>query len=96
MSDPVRTGHNAGPPLDEEEGPPWAGGDPYVYVCWQRAWRRAWKRIPHDVKIWRDDRAEALGLTYEEYTLELLERGRYLQAADTTRIAAIKRARFWR
>jgi hypothetical protein len=34
-------------------------------------------------------RAEQLGLTYREYALELLERGRYLQATDTDRIAEI-------
>ena len=36
---------------------------------------------------------EELGLTYEEYTLELLERGRYLQREDVDRIDAIKRKR---
>ena len=34
-------------------------------------------------------RAEKLGLTYEEYTLEILERGLYLSAAYTERIAQI-------
>ena len=37
--------------------------------------------------------AERLGLTYEEYTLEILERGRHLQIEDVERIAQIKRAR---
>ena len=35
----------------------------------------------------------ALGLTYEEYTLEILERGRHLNEGDAERIAAIKRRR---
>ena len=39
------------------------------------------------------EKAEALGWTYEEYTLELLERGRYPQRGDTDRIDAIKRKR---
>jgi len=43
--------------------------------------------------LFRLEKAEALGLTYEEYTLELLERGRYLSGADTERIDAIKRKR---
>jgi hypothetical protein len=38
-------------------------------------------------------KAERLGLTYEEYTLEILERGRHLQEDDVERIAAIKRKR---
>jgi hypothetical protein len=43
--------------------------------------------------LFRLEKAEALGLTYEEYTLELLERGRYLQREDVERIDAIKRKR---
>ena len=38
-------------------------------------------------------KAERLGLTYEEYTLEILERGRHLQIEDVERIAEIKQAR---
>ena len=34
-------------------------------------------------------KAERLGLTYEEYTLEILERGRHLQIEDVERIAEI-------
>ena len=40
--------------------------------------------------LFRLEKAEALGLTYEEYTLEILERGRYLSRADGERIAKIK------
>ena len=43
-------------------------------------------RVPHP-------EAERLGLTYEEYTLEILERGRHLQIEDVERIAEIKRRR---
>ena len=41
----------------------------------------------------RIQKAERLGLTYEEYTLEILERGRHLQIEDVERIAQIKQAR---
>jgi hypothetical protein len=92
MNASVRQGHNQGPPLDDE-GPPWGEDDPYVYVTWKRAWARAWKSTPRDIALFRLERAEMLGVTYEEYTLELLERGRHLQATDTDRIKAIKRAR---
>jgi hypothetical protein len=34
-------------------------------------------------------KAEAIGLSYREYVLEILERGRYLQPADRQRIAEI-------
>ena len=85
-----RLGHNGGPPL--EEGPPWAGGDPYIYFRWKHACRKAW-RASHDVTLFRLRKAEKLGLTYREYTLEILERGRHLQVEDTERIAEIKRLR---
>ncbi len=45
------------------------------------------------MKLRRLEKAEALGLTYEEYTLEVMERGRFLQAEDRERVAAIKAAR---
>ena len=83
-------GHNGGPPLDD--GPPWAGGDPFVYLCWKRASRAAW-RASYDVMRFRLQRAVCLGLTYREYTLEILEHGRHLQVEDVDRIAAIKAAR---
>jgi hypothetical protein len=83
-------GHNGGPALIDYAGPEWEDGDPYHFTRWKRAWTRAWKRTPREIAVRRDDKAEALDLTYEEYTLEILERGRYLQAADTDRIAAIK------
>lgn len=43
--------------------------------------------------LMRLERAERLGLTYEEYTLEILERGRHLSENDADRIAEIRRAR---
>ena len=88
---PEGLGHNHGPPLDED-GPPWGEDDPYVYVCWTQAHRKAWS-ASRDVALFRLDKAERLGLTYEEYTLEILERGRHLQEGDVKRIAAIKKAR---
>jgi hypothetical protein len=87
-----RAGDNQGPPLDEE-GPEWGNGDPYVYFSWKAAHRKAWKPASRDIALFRLEKAEALGLTYEEYTLELLERGRYLSHADAERIDAIKRKR---
>jgi hypothetical protein len=43
--------------------------------------------------LMRLERAERLGLTYEEYTLEILERGRHLGEDDDDRVAEIRRAR---
>jgi hypothetical protein len=66
-------GHNGGPPLedpDPEEG--WR-----LYV-WKRKHKAAWKTPPREIALRRLARAEELGMTYKEYTLEILERGRYL------------------
>ena len=93
IDDPPTRSHNQGPPLDDEDGPEWGDGDIYVYYSWKNAHRAAWKPKSRDAALFRLARAEAVGLTYEEYTLEILERGRYLSSGDTERIDAIKRKR---
>lgn len=82
--------HNAGPPLHDYEGPAWKGGDPHKFLHWRQAHTRAWKPKSREIALFRLEKAEAVGLSYEEYTLELLERGRHLSEADAARIAAIK------
>ena len=89
----IAPGHNRGPALEDRQGPPWGDGDPYLYLCWKRVHDAAWRNVPRDIMMFRLERAERLGLTYEEYTLEILERGRYLQVEDRARIDQIKRAR---
>jgi hypothetical protein len=67
-------GHNGGPPLEEEEdvNASWRAWN------WRRAHRKAWKTPPREIALRRLARAEELGMTYREYTLEILERGKYL------------------
>ena len=86
---PKRT-DNGGPPLDDYDGSPWGKGDAYVFLTWRAAHRKAWKPPSRDVAMMRLDQAERLGLTYEEYTLEVLERGRHLGQDDARRVAEIK------
>lgn len=87
-------GHNGGPPLeDKEHVPEWGKGGFRTYFGWRLAHRAAWKRVPYDTVIRRQERAERAGVTYEEYTLEILERGVYLQPDDADRIATIKARR---
>ncbi len=80
-------GHNGGPPLDHV--PEWGSGGIGNYFLWRAASERAFKSVPYQTAIRRAAKAEELGLTYREYTLEILERGRFLQAGDTEIIAAI-------
>jgi hypothetical protein len=90
----IGIGHNGGPSLKEKRHvPEWGTGGFKSYFPWRKAHRAAWKSVPREIAIRRDDKAESMGLTYEEYTLELFERGRYLQAEDGERIAAIKAKR---
>ncbi|MEQ8267562.1 MAG: hypothetical protein RH982_10230 [Parvibaculum sp.] len=63
-------GHNNGPDLLTSTA--W-----HAYA-WRKARERAWKTPPLEVVKRRCARAEALGLSYREYTLEILDRGRYL------------------
>lgn len=87
-------GHNGGPPLEDRPHiPEWGSGGPGNYFAWKAAHRRAWRSAGHDTMLRRAEKAEALGLSYEEYVLEILERGIYLQAEDIERIAAIKAGR---
>lgn len=89
----VGLGHNGGPPLDDEPKPPWGDGSMENYFHWKAAHEAAWRNVPRDIALLRLKKAELLGLTYREYTLEILNRGRYLQVEDTERIAEIKRMR---
>ena len=66
--------HNGGPPLDDEDDKT-ASWRPWI---WRRAHRKAWKTPPREIALRRLARAEELGMTYREYTLEIMERGKYL------------------
>lgn len=84
--------HNQGPPLDDEHVPEWGRGGFATYFEWRAAHRKAWKPANHDIVMHRLSRAEAAGLTYEEYMLDLLDTGRHLQRGDR-RAEEIRRAR---
>ena len=85
--------HNGGPPLRDYSGPPWGKGDAYLFFAWRAAHDKAWKAPSQAIMLMRLERAERLGLTYEEYTLEILERGRHLGEEDAERVAEIRRRR---
>ena len=71
----ARIGHNQGPPLEEP-------ADAFVRWRWRKAHKEAWKNPSMSVLKLRVARAEAAGVTYREYMLELLDSGRHLQAGD--------------
>lgn len=71
-------GDNGGPPLVDE--PP-DEGESWRLWCWKRARKRAWKTPPREIALRRLANAEKAGVSYREYTLEILERGVYLPPA---------------
>jgi hypothetical protein len=74
----ARIGHNQGPPLEEPV-------DAFVRWRWRKAYKEAWKTPPMSILKLRVARAEAAGVTYREYMLELLDTGRHLQADDVAK-----------
>ena len=66
-------GDNGGPPLEEDD----PGALSWRLYCWKGARKRAWA-VPREVMLRRLERAEAVGLTYRDYSLEIMERGRHL------------------
>lgn len=84
-------GHNGGPPLDG--GFAWGDAPIDVYFAWKRAYDEVWREVSYHTLMRRTRRAEALGLTYEEYVTEIMFNGRYLQEEDSVRIAEIIAAR---
>jgi hypothetical protein len=64
-------GHNGGPPLEADDPGGWR------LWCWQRARKKAWA-VPREVALRRMERAKAVGMSYHDYSLEIMERGRHL------------------
>ena len=72
-----KPGHNGGPELEDDDP---TGRLLFVKWAWTRAHDEAWKTPPMDILRFRVSRAEAAGLTYREYMLQLLDTGNYPQA----------------
>ena len=69
----AQIGHNGGPLLAPDDP-----NESWRRYCWRRAHKAAWKTPPREIALRRLERAEVLGMSYHDYTLEILERGRYL------------------
>jgi hypothetical protein len=81
-------GHNGGPELETGEE---RGRLLFIKWAWTRAHDEAWKTPPLDILRFRVARAEAAGLTYREYMLQLLDTGRYPQAGAANAPGTAKR-----
>ena len=83
----ARIGDNGGPPLEKKRKPRTDKSEIGRTFDWRFAHRKAWKK-PREIALRRQERAQALGLTYEEYTLEVLERGYFPQEQHVETIVA--------
>jgi hypothetical protein len=66
----LQLGHNGGPPL--EPGASWRR------YCWKKAHAAAWQTPPREIALRRLKRAEALGMSYRDYTAVILDTGKLL------------------
>lgn len=73
---PAGIGHNNGPPLEEPVN------DAFVRYRWKKAHAAAWKNPSMSILKFRMARAEAAGVSYEEYVGTLLDTGRHMQKGD--------------
>ena len=74
--------------LGHNNGPSWEEWELYAAYCWEQAYKKAWTPPTPEIGIRRANKAAALGLTYREYTLEILERGRYLDEQGAAELKA--------
>jgi hypothetical protein len=77
--------------LGHNNGPDWFEVALYVAYCWKKAYEKAWAPPSHELAVKRARRAEELGLSYREYALEIMERGRFPDEALAAQIIS-KRA----
>jgi len=84
--------HDGVPSRGHNQGPPLHGG--FLVYAWRRAQAEAWTPPRPEVLRRRLKYAAECGLTLREYTLEIMERGRWLTPEkDAARIARIKSLR---
>ena len=64
--------------IGHNNGPDWFEYELYVDYCWKKVHAKAWAPPTQEIGVRRARKAEELGVTYKQYVLEILERGRYL------------------
>ena len=64
--------------LGHNNGPDWFVDELFLDYCWRKSHARVWAPPSQEIGVRRARKAEALGITYKQYVLEILERGRYL------------------
>jgi len=65
--------------MGHNNGPDWFASELYLEYCWTKAHAKAWAPPSQEIGIRRARKAEAIGMSYRDYVLEILEHGRYPQ-----------------
>jgi hypothetical protein len=74
--------------IGHNNGPAWDAFELFIEYCWKEAHKKAWTPLTWEIGVRRAKKAAALGLTYRQYTLEIMERGRYLDEAGAAALKA--------
>ncbi len=64
--------------LGHNNGPAWDVDLLYADYCWKQSLKKIWAAPTPEIGLRRARKAEALGVSYHDYVLEIIERGRYL------------------
>jgi hypothetical protein len=72
--------------LGHNNGPAWDEWELYLDYCWRKAHAKAWAPPTQEIGVRRARKAASLGVTYRQYVLEILERGRYLDEETAARL----------
>lgn len=70
--------------LGHNNGPSWDEWELHLEDCWKRAQAKVWTPPTQEIGVRRARKAEALGVTYRQYVLEIMERGRFLDEETTS------------
>ncbi|MBV9992501.1 MAG: hypothetical protein JOZ72_14580 [Alphaproteobacteria bacterium] len=66
--------------LGHNNGPDWLDGVRYIAYCWRKAHEKAWAAPSQEIGVRRALKARELGMSYRDYVLEIIERGRFPQS----------------
>jgi hypothetical protein len=68
--------------LGHNNGPDWFASELYIEHCWRKAQEKALAPPSQEIGVRRARKAEEAGMSYRDYVLEILERGRYPQKGE--------------
>jgi hypothetical protein len=71
--------------LGHNNGPAWDVELLFADHCWKLSHKKVWTPPTPEIGLRRARKAEELGVSYHDYVLEIIERGRYLDAESAAK-----------